>query len=118
MAACLQHPLKGAAPADKEHDDATSLLGLVPHQIRGQVDNFQQHLMYGRAYDKCIACSASVVEAYEKQGFDFVASVLNEPELLEELTGLKAVKEEVDKLLEGDLGDMEAIDDEDEEWEM
>ena len=64
--------------------------GAPSSSIRGQVDNFQQHLMYGRAYDKCIACSASVVEAYEKQGFDFVASVLNEPELLEELTGLKA----------------------------
>ena len=34
------------------------------------------------------------------------------------LRPIATVKEEVDKLLEGDLGDMEAIDDEDEEWEM
>ena len=58
MAACLQHPLKGAAPADKEHDDATSLLGLVPHQIRCVPPRPPMHPTSGQSHQN-VRCKPS-----------------------------------------------------------
>jgi ubiquitin-like modifier-activating enzyme ATG7 len=91
MAAVLQHPLRGHAPApgsSSSSSDADGALGPVPHMIRGQMFGFGQTCMVGQAFSQCTACSPVVLQQYRSQGWGFVQQVLSQPSLLEELTGL------------------------------
>ena len=99
MAALLQHPLKGRAPAPAvaagnssgssgSGSDVAGALGGVPHMIRGQLSGFSQVCMQGQGFSQCTGCSEAVVKAYEEQGWGFVREVLEKPGVLEELTGL------------------------------
>lgn len=89
----LQHPLGAAAPAPESRydDQGDHPLGLVPHQIRGFLPTFENISVVGKSYKCCSACSGSVLEAYKKDGWDFVAKALNEDGYVEELSGLKEV---------------------------
>ena len=85
----------------------------------GDVNNFNQNLMYGFAYDRCIACSETIRSAYAAGGFDFLESVLNNPDSLEDITGLRKVKEEADLMLtQLEADDAANVDSEDGEWTM
>lgn len=92
LSSLLQHPLKGQAPADSnpEQDDmdSPSVLGLVPHQIRGFLSRFQNVLPASERFDKCTACSDIVLEEYRKEGFEFLRKAFDSPNYLEDLTGL------------------------------
>ncbi|OQE44242.1 hypothetical protein PENCOP_c002G07175 [Penicillium coprophilum] len=76
----LQHPKGAAAPApmarNTERDDHP--LGIVPHQIRGFLSNFENLSVTGKSYPSCSACSDKIVSAYREQGWDFVRRALNE----------------------------------------
>jgi ubiquitin-like modifier-activating enzyme ATG7 len=48
----------------------------------------------GHAFDRCTACSKSVLLEYLRSGFEFVKRVCNEPNMLEELTGLHQLKKD------------------------
>jgi ubiquitin-like modifier-activating enzyme ATG7 len=91
LAALLQHPLKGYAPAEA----AGGALGPVPHMIRGQLSGFSQVVMQGVAFSQCTACSPAVLEAYRRDGWGFVAKVLQNPKWLEELTGLAELQRQM-----------------------
>jgi ubiquitin-like modifier-activating enzyme ATG7 len=92
MTSILQHPLKGFAPADSNADqddsNAPSVLGLVPHQVRGFLSRFQNVLPASERFDKCTACSDVVLSEYKEKGFDFLLKVFNCSNYLEDLTGL------------------------------
>eukprot|EP00882_Tetradesmus_deserticola_P015848 GHRQ01016898.1.p1 GENE.GHRQ01016898.1~~GHRQ01016898.1.p1 ORF type:complete len:260 (-),score=105.96 GHRQ01016898.1:574-1353(-) len=90
MAALLQHPLRGCAPAASSSSSGgvDGALGPVPHMIRGQMSGFTQTCMVGQAFSQCTACSPAVLQQYRSQGWGFVQQVLAQPSLLEELTGL------------------------------
>lgn len=75
-----------------ERDPPDHALGLVPHQIRGNIATFQNMLIKGQSYDCCSACSPKVVEAYRQDGFEFVKKALSDPDYIEELSGLAEVK--------------------------
>ena len=79
-------------------DDGTTALGIVPHQIRGGVFDLSQRLFAAPAFDRCVACSDAVVEAFsnrdERDGF--LRRAFDDPAYLESATGLAAMKEEVD----------------------
>ena len=89
----LQHPHGGLAPSPKSQDDDREKhpLGIVPHQIRGYLSNFQNLLVNGKSYDCCSACSDRVTSAYRAEGWQFVKKALNEKGYVEELSGLAAV---------------------------
>lgn len=93
LVSVLQHPLSGAAPASQStaEDRGDHPLGLIPHQIRGFLSNFQNISISGKSYDCCSACSDKVIDAYKADGWSFVLKVLNEPGYVEELSGLKEV---------------------------
>ena len=82
-----------------------SCLGSVPHQIRGFLAQFNNMLITGQAYDKCTACSATVVDA-ANDGADglwkLVKSACDEEHFLEELTGLAEMYRQTEQL-EADL---------------
>jgi ubiquitin-like modifier-activating enzyme ATG7 len=112
LAALLQHPLKGHAPAGPSPaaaasssaegpsatgagpseaaggDAVAAALGPVPHMIRGQLSGFGQICMVGQAFSQCTACSAAVLQQYASDGWGFILRVLQQPGELEELTGL------------------------------
>ena len=92
MVALYSHPQKHRAAAGS----SVGVLGTLPHQIRGHMTSFNNNVAMGTAYDKCTACSATVVDQLSRDGVEFVLKVLNEPLLLEELTGLADMKKELD----------------------
>ncbi|KAH7920336.1 E1-like protein-activating [Leucogyrophana mollusca] len=104
----LQHPDGIHAPppppqASGEHADPStsgSVLGLVPHQLRGFLAQFRNLPITGAAYDRCTGCSEIVLKAYEEQGFDVLLKAFNEPGYLETLTGLDKLYNEGDAAME------------------
>lgn len=95
LVSLLHHPRGAQAPAHEQSE-----LGAVPHQIRGSLTTFNNAILTGHAYHQCTACSRSVVDAYRKDGFDFLKTVFNDPSVLEALTGLKELHERTQKMLD------------------
>ncbi|XP_075431054.1 ubiquitin-like modifier-activating enzyme ATG7 isoform X2 [Ascaphus truei] len=98
MVSVIQHPEGGYAVASSSDDrmnEPPTSLGLVPHQIRGFLSRFDNVLPVSLAFDKCTACSANVLDQYEKDGFQFLAKVFNSSHsFLEDLTGLTLLHQE------------------------
>lgn len=89
----LQHPDGAAAPAPitQNAERGDHPLGLVPHQIRGFLSTFSNIPITGKSYDCCSACSDRIVDAYRKDGWEFVQKAINDKDYVEELSGLKEV---------------------------
>ncbi|KZT18854.1 E1-like protein-activating [Neolentinus lepideus HHB14362 ss-1] len=108
LASLLQHPDGVQAPAPPPQtgnnvaDPSTSgsILGLVPHQLRGFLAQFRNMLITGAAYDRCPGCSETVLRAYEENGFDMLLQAFNEPGYLESLTGLDKLHDEGEAIME------------------
>ncbi|KAJ3156593.1 Autophagy protein 7 [Geranomyces variabilis] len=102
LVSILNHPLRALAPAppasasNNPSAPTPTPLGLVPHQIRGFLTHFSNLLITGPAYDRCTACSAVVVSMYRAEGAAFVRRVVEDPGVLEEVTGLRAMRDEAD----------------------
>ena len=94
LVSLIQHPLGAAAPAPASsmEDRGNNPLGLVPHQVRGYVSNFQNILIKGRSYDCCSACSDRITGAFKSEGWQFVRKALNDKGFVEELSGLAEVR--------------------------
>ncbi|XP_063267580.1 ubiquitin-like modifier-activating enzyme ATG7 isoform X1 [Prinia subflava] len=107
MVSVLQHPEGGYAVASSSDDrmnEPPTSLGLVPHQIRGFLSRFDNVLPVSLAFDKCTACSAKVLEQYEREGFNFLAKVFNSSHsFLEDLTGLTLLHQETQAAEENDI---------------
>ena len=90
----IQHPLGASAPApiNSVQDRGDHPLGLVPHQIRGYLSNFQNIMIKGKNYDCCSACSDRIIGAYKSEGWQFVRKALNEKGFVEDLSGLAEVR--------------------------
>ncbi|XXQ34993.1 Autophagy-related protein 7 [Plasmodiophora brassicae] len=73
-----------------------SELGLCPSQIRGWVSRYETRPLTTNAFDKCIACSPPIVQAFVDRGWDFVLEAVNNPDALEEHSGLAAMKRTVE----------------------
>ncbi|EPS31273.1 hypothetical protein PDE_06228 [Penicillium oxalicum 114-2] len=101
LVSIVQHPLGAAAPAPmtKSDDQGDHPLGLVPHQIRGFLANFENITVTGRSYSCCSACSDRVIDAYREHGWDMVKRALNERGYVEELSGLREVQEKAEAAL-------------------
>eukprot|EP00249_Psilotum_nudum_P020672 c27801_g1_i1 orf=95-2290(+) len=90
----LHHPLRVNAPADGAiplSSPTIQPLGIVPHQIRGFASHFAQSVFVGNAFDKCSACSTTVVSEFRRRGFDFLLQIFNHPTFLEDITGLSSL---------------------------
>lgn len=48
------------APAENDRNSAKSVLGAVPHTIRGFLSDFNTLKITGQAYSNCTACSDKV----------------------------------------------------------
>ncbi|KAL1957129.1 hypothetical protein VTO42DRAFT_6272 [Malbranchea cinnamomea] len=108
----LQHPKAAAAPASPNNQNYEHPLGLVPHQIRGFLSNFSNVVTWGKSYECCSACSNNIIEAYRKDGWEFVQRALNEKDYVEELSGLREVQRKAEQAAECIDFDDEALNDE------
>ncbi|KAL7843109.1 hypothetical protein AOLI_G00246210 [Acnodon oligacanthus] len=113
MISILQHPEGGYAVASSSDDrmnEPPTSLGLVPHQIRGFLSRFDNVLPASLAFDKCTACSAVVLDHYERDGFQFLSKVFNSSHsFLEDLTGLTLLHQETQAAEIWDMSDDESI---------
>ena len=108
VSSILQHPLKACAPAtqdakdDSEKEKARSVLGDLPHSIRGFLDSFSQLCISCPAFPNCVACADTIVQSYmDEEGRDaFLMKVWNDPTFLEEVTGLTELKRTVEAAME------------------
>ncbi|KAI8988113.1 hypothetical protein BDF20DRAFT_853878 [Mycotypha africana] len=118
MVSVLQHPDGMDAKADTLNNASSpanqqsSLLGLLPHQIRGFLGQFRNLLIVGQAYENCTACSEKVLSAYEKDPLNFMKKVLQDSLYLEQVTGLQKMKEESEALFH----DWDNIEDEEDDF--
>ncbi|KAL7545819.1 hypothetical protein ACHAWF_009168, partial [Thalassiosira exigua] len=90
------------APTDDGTDPSSSALGRMPHQIRGTVATYTTMTPTVPAFPSCTACSGRVVEAYRRDGFEFVKKVCCDASgsYLEEVSGLKEFRERAAAKLE------------------
>ena len=106
--------------AQQSQQEGGSVLGLVPHQLRGFLAQFRNMQIVGAAYDRCTGCSETVrqlvttrrgldlmtvfnvqvLKAYETQGFAMLLKAFSEPGFLESLTGLDKLHAEGEEALE------------------
>ncbi|VDM37868.1 unnamed protein product [Toxocara canis] len=100
LASVLQHPELGQASARiGEVDDAATVLGATPHQIRAFISRFHQMTPTVRRFERCVACGEAVVGAYREQGFAFLLNALNDPKHLEFVSGLEQLQASAEQLL-------------------
>jgi len=108
---CLVHSQGPAAPAmvgtaGEGRDGTESVLGTVPHTIRGSLHNFTQLTPTGPAFSQCTACSHKVLDLFKQDGFELIRKVGENPKYLEDITGLTELMSDTD-LMDGviDLAD-------------
>lgn len=93
----------------EEEIDFQSVLGLLPHCIRGNLFTFGQVLPATQRFDKCTACSEFVLNEYGSKGFDFLFQVFEDSYYLEEITGLAVLTKEAMDIGVLDFSDEEEI---------
>ncbi|KAG8950091.1 Autophagy protein 7 [Tulasnella sp. 424] len=93
-------PGSGAQVVDTHSEEYNSVLGLVPHQMRGYLARFNTMLITGAAFGSCTGCSETVIKAYESEGFPMLLKAFNEVGYLEKLTGLDKLHSEGEAALE------------------
>lgn len=109
----LQHPRKQYAEPGPANN---SILGEVPHQIRGFLHNYTQNKLQSPNYKHCSACSNYVIDKFNDLGWEFVKNCLNDVAYLEETCGLLKVQQEAELASSELLKDLELSDDDDSEW--
>ena len=51
--------------------------------------------MYGECFEKCIGCSARIAEGFKANREEFLIKACNMPNYLEDVTGITAMKENI-----------------------
>ncbi|KAI8092479.1 E1-like protein-activating enzyme Gsa7p/Apg7p [Halteromyces radiatus] len=102
MVSLLQHKDGIYAEADTATSQSSSILGLVPHQIRGFLAQFSNMLIVGQGYERCTACSKKVLDAFDQDPLALVKKVTNDSLVLEQITGLDEMKKQSEDLMDQD----------------
>ncbi|KAI8333621.1 hypothetical protein BC941DRAFT_473373 [Chlamydoabsidia padenii] len=103
MVSLLQHKDGIYAQADTSTTtNGGSMLGLVPHQIRGFLAQFNNMMIVGQGYENCTACSKKVLDAYNADPSGFIKKVTDDSLVLEQITGLDEMKRQSEALMDQD----------------
>ncbi|KAI1365757.1 hypothetical protein F5Y08DRAFT_303055 [Xylaria arbuscula] len=106
LTSLLQHPLGHHAPAPATSSTTPQeagtaeeyALGIVPHQIRGFLNRFQNLVIRGESYPCCSACSPPILSAYRNEGWEFVKCALENKDYVAELSGLAEVQRKAEAM--------------------
>ena len=105
LVSLLNHPLRNGAIANEEaHKSDRSVLGIIPHQIRGDMNEYRITPMCGYAFDMCIACSDPILDQFKQEPTKFLLQACNTPGYLEDLSGITKKMQEIN------FDDIEAFD--------
>lgn len=75
------------------------LLGTIPHQIRGNMSQFDCFSLTGNASEHCTACSPLIQAAFKENPIEFLKMACDLPSELERISGLTAMKEMSESIL-------------------
>lgn len=99
LVSLLQHEKKAFAPAyyqlsNKNTNETIAsipetILGVLPHSVRGYLTNYSHILPATERFSQCIACSDHVLNEYRDNGNEFLLRVFDSAEYLEKITGLE-----------------------------
>eukprot|EP00931_Biecheleriopsis_adriatica_P073430 TRINITY_DN47713_c0_g1_i1.p1 TRINITY_DN47713_c0_g1~~TRINITY_DN47713_c0_g1_i1.p1 ORF type:complete len:679 (-),score=143.80 TRINITY_DN47713_c0_g1_i1:82-2118(-) len=93
LAALTQHENGFGAPGTTSSSAAAdSPLGAVPHQVRGYIADYRLAPAETEPFSRCICCSAEVLQRYKEDGVSFLEKVIADSSILEEISGLAAMK--------------------------
>lgn len=98
----LQTREKELCPAATDNDEQSSphpVLSVVPHQIRGFLQNFTNLKIWGPSYPYCSACSEPIVEAWRSGSWEFVKRALNDSSFVNEISGLAEIQSKTEALV-------------------
>jgi len=102
--------------ADGSSSSSSSPLGVMPHQIRGSLTSYTLMTPTVPAFRHCTGCSDAVVDAYKKDGYEFVKrACCSESTYLEDVSGLTGFREEAAAKMEQCLEDDWDFEEEDED---
>ncbi|VEN63301.1 unnamed protein product [Callosobruchus maculatus] len=73
-----------------------SVLGLVPHSIRGFLSSFEHILPATEKYKNCVACSDLIIKEYKEKQMEFLLNVFNSSKHLEDVALLTELFKETD----------------------
>ncbi|DAZ97396.1 TPA: hypothetical protein N0F65_011280 [Lagenidium giganteum] len=90
------HSKDGGHVSAEPPTDTAQALAFVPHQLRGFLNGFNSVVVKGEHFNKCIACSAPVLDAYDKDAFGLLQNACNQLSYLEDLTGLSELTNAVE----------------------
>jgi len=125
MVALLHHDARQNAPAPApntnqtfspvvQSSDATSALGLMPHQIRGSIVSYTMMTPTVPAFKFCTGCCDAIVHSYRSEGFDFVKKACSsDGSFLEDIAGITAFREEATSKLDNLEWDEDDIEEDD-----
>ncbi|ODQ80585.1 hypothetical protein BABINDRAFT_160845 [Babjeviella inositovora NRRL Y-12698] len=92
-----------------------TILGAVPHQIRGFLHSFENIKLTTANYPHCSACSVPILQKYEQEGWDFVKTCLNNYKYVEDVSGLTEVQRQAEAAVLA-MEELNLSDDDDSEW--
>lgn len=113
----LHHPDKQFAKVTLDSSGGiqeSTILGELPHQLRGFLHNFNILKLNSPNYESCSACSTRVIDEFKLSGWEFVKLVLNNPKYLEDVCGLTEVQRKAEEAVE-DFEDFSDFDEFEEE---
>lgn len=98
LAELYQHPLGFRCPGYRagsagDQDGGKCRLGVIPQQIRGSVYFHEVSHLFGERNPFCTACAESLLAEYHTHGAEFLLQCVNSPNLIEEVCGVKALKQ-------------------------
>ncbi|XP_056645877.1 ubiquitin-like modifier-activating enzyme ATG7 isoform X1 [Diorhabda sublineata] len=73
-----------------------SILGIVPHSIRGFLSSFEQFLPATEKYKNCVACSDLIINEYRQKGIEFLFKVFGSSKHLEDVALLTEMYKEME----------------------
>lgn len=99
MATLCQCSERGGAPYLEQ-----TVLGPVPHQLRGFLSTQEIAKVWGPAFPNCSACGTAVLDAWKQHGWEFVKAALTDEKYITELSGLGDLQRKTEQLdLDEDL---------------
>lgn len=86
LASIYNHPDKFLC-IHNDNNIPESEIGIIPQQIRGEINGYSNTTMYGYYYDKCVACSDNMVNKFKEEGYDFIIKCINESKYIDKSCG-------------------------------
>ena len=87
-----------SSSAKEKEKAGFSAMGPAVHSIRGRLHGFAHAPMSSAPFGQCTACSPRVVTEWRRRGADMVLQVANDPQVLEQWTGLDRLAAEVEAM--------------------